>query len=425
MVFASGVTVWVQPSVWRASAASASAWICGIDRRSSATGPRSPSAGSRRRSTSLTSASIAAFTGAALSGSRRACRCTMPRPSSRIVSERSMRSRSSRGSTPSGSSRASASRTPRMSVSSGTCAASSTSAASTTSTLLASARADARSSIEVIADAASMPIFAASKAAATCGCREGRRSPLKVWRCAVTVPTVISLSASARDARVDAAISRAGLWNPCAFANPISPNSGPDRFVTSAATLASTASTSRRTCASASVTCRSPGSLICSTSTCAAPPTAPHAGIEPAHASRSAAMSRSSAASACSGGCGGVGCSMFRSCTHPLTSDRAEKSSVIRNYPAKKFAQRPAVEEKSPGRGVRLDTPGRRHPPPVKDRGCAGRIGHSTAPVSALITPARAGRTPPRTGRAAAGSPTPRSVHHPTPVRRREAGFRR
>ena len=137
VVFASGVRVWAQPSVWRASAASASAWICGIDRRSSATGVRSPSAGSRRRSTSLTSASIAAFTGAALSGSRRACRCTMPRPSSRIVSERSMRSSSSRGSTPSGSSRASASRTPRMSVSSGTCAASSTSAASTTSTLLA------------------------------------------------------------------------------------------------------------------------------------------------------------------------------------------------------------------------------------------------------------------------------------------------
>ena len=45
-----------------------------------------------------------------------------------------------------------------------------------------------------------MPIFAASTAAATCGCRDGSRSPLKVWRCAVPVPTAISRSASARDA---------------------------------------------------------------------------------------------------------------------------------------------------------------------------------------------------------------------------------
>ena len=106
----------------------------------------------------------------------------------------------------------------------------------------------------MIADAASMPTFAASTAAATCGCRDGNRSPLNDCRSAVAAPTAISRAASARDAPVDAAMSRTGLWNPCAFANPISPNSGPDRLDTSAATLTSTASTSRRTFASASVT---------------------------------------------------------------------------------------------------------------------------------------------------------------------------
>ena len=39
---------------------------------------------------------------------------------------------------------------------------------------------------------------------------------------------------------VEAATSREALWKPCAFARPESPNSGPDRRDTSAATRAST-----------------------------------------------------------------------------------------------------------------------------------------------------------------------------------------
>lgn len=200
VAFASGARVCSHPKEWRAIAASASAWICGIDRGSSTTAPEPEPdvAGSRRRRVSLTIASIAVLMGAAVSGSRRACRCTMPAASSRIVSERSLRSCSSRGSTPSRSSRASASRTPRTSRSSGTRSARSTRTASVVSASAGSARRRTRSSIAVITDAASTPMPPVSSAAATCGCRDGSRSPPNVCRPAVAVPTAISFAASPR-----------------------------------------------------------------------------------------------------------------------------------------------------------------------------------------------------------------------------------
>ena len=320
VVFASGVDVCAQPSECRASAASASAWSCGIVRSSSITGPAHtdpppvpgtpsvPGTRSRRRSTSLTRASIAALIGAPVSGSRRARRCSMP-PDSNIVRDRSPLSASSRGSTPSESSRASASRTPRMTRSSGATTARSTNAFSVTSARAGSARAPTRSSIEVTAAAASALIVPAPSAAATCGCAAGRYSPVNDCRSAVAAPTAMSRDASLRDPPVVAARSRAALWNPCFLARPVSPNSGPERRAISLPTLTSSASASRRARAMRSATPTRPASLICSSSTWAPPGRAPKAGIASAHAARSASRSRSSGCS----GCGG--CSMTPSCT--------------------------------------------------------------------------------------------------------------
>ncbi|GAA4382848.1 hypothetical protein GCM10023152_33080 [Agromyces bauzanensis] len=68
-----------------------------------------------------------------------------------------------------------------------------------------------------------------------------------------------------------AATSRTGLWDPRALASPTSPNSGPERRATSAATRASSASASRRDRASASATRTSPASLNCAASVCGNP----------------------------------------------------------------------------------------------------------------------------------------------------------
>ncbi|UIP59873.1 hypothetical protein DSM26151_27870 [Agromyces marinus] len=349
VVFASGVSVCSQPRAWRAIAASPSAWSCGIDRRSSSTGrtpgtddalgcaSRCPSA-SRRRSASVTNASTAALIGAAVSGSSRALRCTTPCRSSRIVSERCSRSCSSRGSTPSASSLASASRTPRITISRGARSASSVSAASATSTRAGSARSATRSSIVLIAEAASRLIAARSSACATCARRGGIRSPEIDARAAVADPTEMRRAASLRDAPVDAATRRVALWNPCAFASPTSPNSGPDRLATSAAVRARSASTPRRSSASASVTRTSPASLICSGSTCAPPGSGPNAGIAALHASRSASSSRSRGVS---------GSSMLPSCTHPPTLESARIFVRTCVFPVERSARRRRVEDES------------------------------------------------------------------------------
>ena len=163
------------------------------------------------------------------------------------------------------------------------------------------ARADARSSIEVIADAASMPIFAASQAAATCGCRDGSRSPPKVWRCAVTVPTAISRAASRASAAGRRGDQSRRVVEPLRLRQPDVAELGPGSLRHPRRRPGrARASMSRRTRASASVTRMSPGSLICSTSTCASPvdtrptpasspPTPPAARRDPARAVRAVA----------------------------------------------------------------------------------------------------------------------------------------
>ena len=75
--------------------------------------------------------------------------------------------------------------------------------------------------------------------------------------------------------------------------------------------------------------------------------------------------------------------------------------------------------------GAPLTAPPAPSPRAVRRRGprSFSRCSQRRSPTP--FTPARAGGTPRRTGRAGAGSPTPRSARCPTPARRREAGCRR
>ncbi len=191
-----------------------------------------PYASRALRNSALTIASTAVLMAAPLTGSNRPLSTTDPSASSVMDTNRPRRSSSSRGWTPSGSSRASHALTSLRTNSrlfSGALAAKDCSAVNI---IAASARGATRSSMPVIASAASRLTRPEARPVAIDGYLGSRRSPLNVSRVAVASPTPMSLDASRIEPPVADAINPWGDAKERCFARPSWPNSGRERRAT-------------------------------------------------------------------------------------------------------------------------------------------------------------------------------------------------
>ncbi|CAH0257543.1 hypothetical protein SRABI76_03402 [Microbacterium oxydans] len=221
----------------------ASAWIIGTVRRS-ASGASASVASFRAANAAVTNPRIAVTTGAAVSASNTACRCTIPSRSN-IVTDRRPRRSCSRGPTPAGSNHASARTTSFRTSSNDTPTARSTSTRSPSTVRSTPAATRHRSNSAVISAPACALNIPVASAACTAGYLAGIRAPTRSTLGAVASPTATSRAASPVDLPVVAAISFAGFRNPCCFARLSAPSSGRDSRAIPAATSACTASTRR------------------------------------------------------------------------------------------------------------------------------------------------------------------------------------
>ena len=190
----------------------------------------------------------------------------------------------------------------------------------------------------VISAAAATDSIPPASASATCGCRAGNRSPVKLTRSAVASPTLTSRAASPVEPPVAAAINPTGEANPSPAARPSGPSSFRERRASSAAHRDWNALPQRASRPRASITRTSPSPLNIATGTsapaaaspaAASPSDSQPAGRPPAHASRTAATAVSRVSN---------GLFIPPSCRHPPTFPRLSLRMWITQLARRRWA---------------------------------------------------------------------------------------